>query len=269
MHNELENRILGLVFGYLRIVSFGDFYGRSKRPFWRAVCDQSLGGCGFSILVDTKTLTRKDNPLKSCGCMSPRNNSKDLSGYISGRLRVISESERRGQYGAKYWLCFCDPGLEGCGKYYDVLVNRLIAKKTTSCGCKNREITAKRNEPKYSSPFHAIGKQLKDRMEKIGYEYCLTDEFLEENMTKPCYYCGTPPSLLYAKRAVYNGLDRADNLVGYTPVNSVPCCKFCNKAKWAYGQDVFLAWIQRIRSYSLNITQSKFQKERGAFDPSS
>jgi hypothetical protein len=29
----------------------------------------------------------------------------------------------------------------------------------------------------------------------------------------------------------YNGIDRVDNSKGYTPENTVPCCKICNKIK--------------------------------------
>lgn len=47
---------------------------------------------------------------------------------------------------------------------------------------------------------------------------------------KPCVYCGIAPSngrLPF----IYNGLDRKDNNLGYTPDNVAPCCARCNGIK--------------------------------------
>lgn len=39
-----------------------------------------------------------------------------------------------------------------------------------------------------------------------------------------------PPKQLYFLY-FYNGIDRLDNTKGYTPENSVACCKHCNSLK--------------------------------------
>lgn len=62
--------------------------------------------------------------------------------------------------------------------------------------------------------------KIKDK--KKGYENDLTKDFLEEILSKPCYYC----------RDTYRiGLDRIDNSKGHTQDNVVPCCIECNTVR--------------------------------------
>jgi hypothetical protein len=54
-----------------------------------------------------------------------------------------------------------------------------------------------------------------------GLNFSLTKEFIRENLSLPCFYCGFPST----------GLDRIDNSKGHTIENCVPCCKECNIAR--------------------------------------
>ena len=68
--------------------------------------------------------------------------------------------------------------------------------------------------------------------------------------SSPCHYCGAPPSNVedhadLIGSYVYSGIDRVDNLDGYTATNSRPCCYTCNKAKGTMSEGEFLAWLQR------------------------
>ena len=61
-----------------------------------------------------------------------------------------------------------------------------------------------------------------------------------------CDYCGDPPieRIINPRNAnpyviVVNGIDRVDNDLGYTPENSVSCCKVCNQMKRDLGADTF------------------------------
>jgi hypothetical protein len=68
---------------------------------------------------------------------------------------------------------------------------------------------------------------------------------------KNCYYCGRPPSLETHSRLSngsvrWNGIDRYDNLLGYTPENTVTCCWICNPLKGPMHGDDFLAHVRRI-----------------------
>lgn len=61
-----------------------------------------------------------------------------------------------------------------------------------------------------------------------GLECTLTVDHLTDVKSKPCHYCG-------GTLAEYGyGIDRKDNKVGYTPENSLPCCKPCNSIKGQY-----------------------------------
>ena|ERR1700676_4769652 len=56
----------------------------------------------------------------------------------------------------------------------------------------------------------------------------------------PCVYCG----------CVSGGMDRVNNLKGYTQENAVPCCGFCNLMKKDHSIEKFLNQIRKIYSYS-------------------
>jgi len=72
-----------------------------------------------------------------------------------------------------------------------------------------------------------------------------------------CYWCGVPPSSTHKDHLrtgkimsglviKYNGVDRVDNSKGYTVENSVPCCKYCNRAKNDMTVTQFMEWNKRI-----------------------
>jgi len=79
----------------------------------------------------------------------------------------------------------------------------------------------------------------------------LTETEVLEITSKPCHYCGCPPSREvdeYDKDHpyVYNGIDRMDNSKGYTIDNVVPCCLTCNRAKNQKGYEEFRSWARRL-----------------------
>ena len=65
-----------------------------------------------------------------------------------------------------------------------------------------------------------------------------------------CSYCGAPPSNRKRTKSgltyLYGGIDRADNLEGYTEENCVPCCWNCNWAKGSGGVETVLAWASQV-----------------------
>lgn len=83
---------------------------------------------------------------------------------------------------------------------------------------------------------------------------CSLEEFVGI-VTTNCFYCGCEPNVISGsnrntKHGVaafkHLGIDRVDNLKGYTKDNVVPCCWRCNNAKWTYEKDDFLHWVSRI-----------------------
>ena len=66
----------------------------------------------------------------------------------------------------------------------------------------------------------------------------LTFEQFMSYWQKSCFYCGDS--------IVTVGLDRVDNLKGYTLDNIVPCCAICNKMKRDLQKDDFFQRCKRI-----------------------
>jgi len=73
-----------------------------------------------------------------------------------------------------------------------------------------------------------------------------------------CFYCGVGPTNVQSDydhkscsivRFIYNGIDRIDNHLGYTPENCVSCCYPCNKMKMNTTLEDFFVRISRIYRY--------------------
>ena len=76
---------------------------------------------------------------------------------------------------------------------------------------------------------------------KRKIDITLTKEEYDEMKRMSCYICGMPSSVRHA-----NGLDRVNNLVGYTLENTRPCCGHCNNMKADIPLGVFKEQIRRI-----------------------
>lgn len=64
-----------------------------------------------------------------------------------------------------------------------------------------------------------------------------------------CSYCGSEKSNSqnYGKYILkYNGIDRADNSIGYQLENCVSCCKQCNYSKHTMNSREFLSWATKV-----------------------
>lgn len=59
--------------------------------------------------------------------------------------------------------------------------------------------------------------------EKRGFSWKLTFEDFMDFWNKDCYYCGDLIQTV--------GIDRINNDIGYTKLNCISCCAFCNIAK--------------------------------------
>lgn len=102
-------------------------------------------------------------------------------------------------------------------------------------------------------------KDYRRRAKKNEMVFDLTFDTFDLLTSQQCRYCGTEPSRNFKlvkdsswqgkkrKRIVsctYNGIDRINNLLGYTVANSAPCCWKCNKAKCQMGEQEFFQWAQ-------------------------
>lgn len=179
-------------------------------------------------------------------------NAVDMSGRLVGRLTVIERSDtvnRRAK-----WLCLCE-----CGTRLAVDGYHLRSGHTSSCGC------AKRNNPGFapsSQPgevgFRLLFKRYNRQAAQRSLSFDLTREEFRKLVTADCSYCGAKPSQKSQNgssernhrhtRFFYNGVDRINNDLGYSPSNTVSCCGICNKAKSQMSYEQFREWIARVHS---------------------
>jgi hypothetical protein len=91
---------------------------------------------------------------------------------------------------------------------------------------------------------------------KRGIAWGLSLSHFRGLIKMPCHYCGTENSCTTKKHKetyTHNGVDRLDNIIGYTVDNCVPCCKICNMAKFNLSLADFEDWMQRLFK-AMNLT---------------
>ena len=164
------------------------------------------------------------------------------------RLVVVRDIGNHPTTGESYWECKCD-----CGKITKVTGYCLTSGNTKSCGCYHKIRTRQlfSLSPKELGLNRIFGDYRKWARNKKNL-FLLTKEQTRNLIESDCYYCGNPPSndigLHREIRFIYQGIDRKDNTIGYTPDNVVPCCIVCNKMKKVLSHDDFLLHIHRIAS---------------------
>ena len=175
-------------------------------------------------------------------------NRIDMAGKKFGKLSVIKFSHNN--KGA-YWICICD-----CGIFKTVWGKVLRNGNTKSCGC-SKHSHLEKGEAGLNRLFASYKKGALDR----DLEFCLSREEFKFLTKQNCHYCNSQPntyiSNAYVKgittagvehgKYIYNGIDRKDNLTGYSLQNSVSCCKICNRGKSSMGYDDFVAYINQIK----------------------
>jgi 5-methylcytosine-specific restriction endonuclease McrA len=94
-------------------------------------------------------------------------------------------------------------------------------------------------------------------IKREGHEYTLTKDQHQALLLQDCHYCGVAPNRLRNPsimkktntpngHVLTNGIDRADNDLGYTPENSRTACWECNKAKGSMSEPQFVELCRTI-----------------------
>ena len=84
----------------------------------------------------------------------------------------------------------------------------------------------------------------RSRAEKKDLEFAISNDDYKSIILEDCYLCGKTTT-----ETNINGVDRADNTVGYTLENCKACCKECNHMKNNYGLEDLLGKIERISNH--------------------
>jgi hypothetical protein len=232
------NDLNGYKSGHLTAVCFSHYQQGSA--LWKVRCD-----CGTEKIIPRQVLLRED--VKSCGCRLSVSKSleEEMVGKHFGLLVVIR------RMGTKItpkgtqrptWLCRCD-----CGKEKVVTGFSLNSGHTKSCGCR---LLANQMQPG-ASLRNALIYQYKIGALHRGYTWELSPEYFFTLIQGNCFYCGSSPNSRMQRpnckgELIYNGVDRFDNLQGYTIKNSVPCCSTCNMMKGILNPEEFWKHIRDI-----------------------
>ena len=188
-------------------------------------------------------------------------NVKDLVGRTFGELVVIRDSATRNNRRAVLWECSCS-----CGAQVLRDGSTLLSGKSLSCGhrkftpevIEKRSRAMRRLETPWRRAYQSYGYAAATR----GLQFSISFEDFKKITARDCYYCGCPPMMLkrgrYDDFCVVNGVDRADNNIGYLLGNCVSCCTRCNVMKLHSSHDDFLQHIQKIADYQARGRVAKF-----------
>ncbi len=171
-----------------------------------------------------------------------------------GKLVVMSRAKTK--WGEALWLCHCD-----CGGEKNISGCSLRRGHSKSCGCSNKLEYGE-------SSFKKMVRQIKDDAKRRHINFDLSQNEVRKITSMSCFYCGALPSNICTGTRSngsyeYSGIDRADNNIGYTLNNIVPCCADCNKAKQTKTVPGFLEWFKKIAKYNnwhCDINSIKFKK---------
>jgi len=157
-----------------------------------------------------------------------------LLGKRFGRL-VVTEQMPGRYYRNLIWKCQCD-----CGEVITAPTSKLTCGTKKSCGCLSRETGRISGLKRYKGgpdmKKHKFSSYRRSARER-GLSFELSFNQFIDLIERECRYCKNPP---------LNGVDRFDNLIGYTQENCVPCCSKCNYAKRDMDFNDFKEWVKRL-----------------------
>jgi len=170
------------------------------------------------------------------------------------KLTILKQSEpyRWKNTVRKMWLCVCD-----CGKERIVSGTKLRTNSVTqckSCGYASR----KQSQRRFSVYERLFNLYILGRARKRKIPVSLSVSDYEKICGMDCHYCGKHPELIEVYKNKYSksetkyrqGVDRIDSSLGYSKLNTVPCCKFCNFAKSTLTVKQFIDNITRVYEHT-------------------
>ena len=166
------------------------------------------------------------------------NVEKDYLGSHFGNLVIIGDAGQNDK-GKTMVLTSCVCGNETV-KELSVLKRKKGAKNCTSSCAQRKGVSDKQ------ACIVRVHRQYKRHAKDRGKPFFLTVADFESLIFENCHYCGSPPSNVrryssgIREDVAYSGVDRVDNILGYTVDNCVPCCKGCNLAKHTDSEQEYI-----------------------------
>lgn len=176
--------------------------------------------------------------------------NRDLVDVKIGLLTAVKKIRKTDKHGSNrwYWECLCD-----CGKNTVIREDFFLSGKTKSCGCfGSRNSIHKINQKSPGeSAINSYYCSYINGAKRRKLEFKITKDDFKSIISENCFYCGDPPLELYHNAKAHgvaygNGIDRVNNKMGYTIINCVACCKFCNIAKSTLMPEQFYEKIIKI-----------------------
>lgn len=177
---------------------------------------------------------------------------QDLTGKRFGSRTVLGRAEnqlrRDGKNYYVCWECACD-----CGKTY------VLRTQGLKCASQCRSCLGHSRKPRFG-PRDAVLRELlsnyKSAARRRNLEWSLTPELFFSLAESRCHFCGESPALRANNRVgtrvhskqfyAVNGIDRLNNIIGYTELNSVPCCETCNRAKLMMSREEYISHCRKV-----------------------
>jgi len=172
----------------------------------------------------------------------------------------VSNSHKTGSKGT------CD----NCGKEIYILPsvrkknkgNKYYCSRSCAVACNRLDLIL----PEFKSIKKQIFDNYKRSAKKRELEFELTQDRVEFLIQQPCYFCGELPingnsrfQILKEGSEIfkYNGIDRLDNIIGYTEENSITACWFCNRAKFVSSEKQYYENIERTYNHGKKLGKIK------------
>lgn len=160
-----------------------------------------------------------------------------------GLLTIIEKFKKDNRI---HYKCSCECGGEKITYSHNL-------RHSKSCGCIRKKKWDKIDLSEHRARiFRQVLYAYKRSAKLKNHKFLLSREEFIGLVEGNCFYCGDPPKNLtkYTNnkevKLLLNGVDRIDNLGGYTIDNCVSCCRICNRKKSNMSYDEFIGWIGKV-----------------------
>lgn len=125
----LYDDMVGKKFGNLEVL-----YRAEKRKDLSSRCIRYICKCKCGNIVEVNGNSLRTGHTISCGCSRKNTTTKDLTGLVVGKLKVLYSIEERKDNRVQ-WVCECE-----CGNKIITSSSNLLQNRIKSCGCSKESL---------------------------------------------------------------------------------------------------------------------------------